>query len=285
LFDSDQTDQYVDLYDKQLANSLSSQGQGIGLADVIARQLGGGDKNSPQKIEGATANIPARLSTMFRLNDATKVEIPQKDQIQPVEQHRGVGSQPSDVQPKIAHPKVVNKDIFDPVMNTPNDFVKHLWPMAEKAATSLGVNPKAVLAQAALETGWGRSVIRDEDGRNSFNLFNIKKGSGWDGNSIMKNSLEFSDGVASQERSAFRSYDSYQESFNDYAQFLKVNPRYAKALEKGTDAESYIKELQQAGYATDPEYAAKIESIMNRTHFVTTINTLVSNTSDTDSLS
>ena len=164
-------------------------------------------------------------------------------------------------------------------MNTPDDFVTHLWPMAEKAAASLGVEPKVLLAQAALETGWGHAVIRSSDGRNSFNLFNIKSGPDWGGDSVVKSSLEFSNGVARQERSAFRSYTSYAESFSDYVNFIKSNPRYENALTEGGSAGNYLRELQLAGYATDPEYAQKIESIMSRAQFLSSINSFTPTTS------
>lgn len=211
LFESDQTDQYVDLYDKQLANTLSSQGQGIGLADTIARQLSGVTQQGAQNWEKATSNIPARLSTQFQLievNSADKFAARDgRSTIELDNQHRMTADKES------VQINQVASEPSDPVMNTQDDFITHLWPMAEKAAASLGVEPKVLLAQAALETGWGRSVIRSNDGRSSFNLFNIKGGVDWAGDSVVKSSLEFSNGVARQERSAFRSYASYGESF------------------------------------------------------------------------
>jgi len=282
LFDSDQTDQYVDLYDKQLANTLSSQGRGIGLADVIARQLSGTPQQGGQKVEAMTTNIPTRLPTLFQLRELEEVQAPvnvQGPSTVDLDSGRDVGAKSSSATSAAA------SEHTDPVMKTPDDFVKQLWPMAEKAAHTLGIEPKAILAQAALETGWGRSVIRDGNGDNSFNLFNIKSGSGWRGDSVSKNSLEFSDGVARQERSAFRSYADYQESFDDYVQFIKTNPRYEKALKQGGSTEEYIRELQKAGYATDPEYATKIESILKRSQFNATIDTLASNSTTDPALS
>lgn len=276
LFDSDQTEQYVDLHDKQLANTLSSQGQGIGLADVIARQLGGMAQQGSQNFEKATTNIPARLSTQFRLTDvktAGKLAPEREEPMAVLDNHQRIVADKQNAQ--------INAPVSEssePVMNTPDDFVAHLWPMAEQAAASLGVEPKVILAQAALETGWGRSVIRSTDGRSSFNLFNIKSSPDWDGESVVKSSLEFKDGVARQERSAFRSYTSYAESFSDYVNFIQSNSRYDKALQEGGTASNYLRELQQAGYATDPKYAEKIESIMNRPQFVSSINSFTPTT-------
>ncbi|MCW8887434.1 MAG: flagellar assembly peptidoglycan hydrolase FlgJ [Gammaproteobacteria bacterium] len=272
LFDSDQSEQYIDLHDKQLANTLSGQGKGIGLADVIARQLSGATTQTDSKIEDASNNIPPRLPTTFQLREHKHPNHGVNEQLSAVQPDRG------DHVDVASTNSVKKKD--DPVMNTPDDFIQELWPMAEKAAASLGVSPKAILAQAALETGWGRAVIRSQDGQNSFNLFNIKSGSGWQGDSVMKSSLEFYDGVAKQERSAFRRYNGYEESFDDYVNFLQSNPRYEKALKQGDSAASYLHELQQAGYATDPDYAEKVGAIMNRGRFASAIN-MVASTSET----
>lgn len=274
LFESDQMDQYVDLYDKQLANTLSSQGRGIGLADTIARQLGSVAQPGAEDWNAATTNIPTRLSTQFKLIDVKEVDkfaAGQKGSMVDMDSPRHIHADREN-----AHISAVASKSSEPVMNTPDDFVTHLWPMAEKAAAALGVEPKAILAQAALETGWGRAVIRNNDGRSSFNLFNIKSSSDWNGDSVVKSSLEFNDGVARQEKSAFRSYTSYAESFTDYVNFIKSNSRYENALKEGKSASNYLRELQQAGYATDPRYAEKIESIMNRVQFISSINTFTS---------
>jgi len=272
LFDSDQTDQYIDMHDKQLANTLSSEGRGIGLADVIARQLGGASLQEEYSVESITSNIPARLSTQFMPGEVGAGNRPIADK--GVAANAEVSSRGIEINRASRQKSELTGEPFEPVINTPDDFVTHLWPMAEKAAASLGVDPKAILAQAALETGWGRSVLRSSDGGNSHNLFNIKSGSGWEGDSVVKSSLEFYDGVARQERSAFRSYDSYEDSFNDYVDFLQSNPRYEMALKEGGSAGDYLRGLQQAGYATDPKYAEKIESIMGRSQFVSSISSI-----------
>ncbi len=263
IFDSDQTEQYIDLYDKQLANTLSSQGRGIGLADVIARQLGGVAQQQPQNMAEASSNIPPRLSTRFQITELKAVDkmVIDSDCCRPEDALNIQINAPTDELPA-------------PKIETQDDFIRNLWPMADRAAATLGVDPKAILAQAALETGWGRAVIHSNEGQNSFNLFNIKSGSDWDGASIVKNSLEFNDGIARQQRSAFRSYGSYEESFTDYVRFIKSNSRYENALKEGENANNYLRELQQAGYATDPKYAEKIESIMNRTQFSSSIQRL-----------
>ena len=141
------------------------------------------------------------------------------------------------------------------------DFVRKLHPYAEQAAKELGVEPKVILAQAALETGWGRSLIKNSNGSNSFNLFNIKADKSWQGKQAQVSTLEFEQGVAKKVNAGFRSYASFQESFQDYVAFIKNNPRYGDALKQAGNGERYLHELQRAGYATDPNYANKIMSI------------------------
>ncbi len=146
----------------------------------------------------------------------------------------------------------------------PQAFVAQLMPLARRAAERLGVAPEVLVAQAALETGWGRHVIRDAQGRSSHNLFNIKAGSGWDGPTVSKRTLEYVDGVARMERAAFRAYPDFAASFQDYAEFIAGRPRYRAALERAGDAAGYMRALAQAGYATDPRYADKVLAILER---------------------
>jgi len=147
--------------------------------------------------------------------------------------------------------------------STPESFVKTLWPFAQKAAQQLGVTPKVLLAQAALETGWGKAINKHTDGRSSHNLFNIKANNAWSGDSVVVSTLEYDDGLARREKALFRSYQSFQESFDDYVALIKQSPRYQSALAKAADSQAYAQELQQAGYATDPDYSHKIIKIIN----------------------
>jgi len=120
-----------------------------------------------------------------------------------------------------------------------------------------------LVAQAALETGWGKFVVRKSDGQNSFNLFNIKADHRWDGDRAAKSTVEYESGSAHQKKANFRVYESFEDSFNDYVKFLQESPRYSDALAVASDDASFVKRLQQSGYATDPKYAQKIERIMN----------------------
>lgn len=241
LFDSDQTRLYQDMYDKQLSLSLSEGGNSIGLAKLLVQQLQ--SRVSPQGDEnGSTAAksfatslpVPERGNTTFAV---TKAEAPKR----------------------VEAPVSGEPERFD----SPEQFVSTLWPHAVRTGRKLGVDPKAILAQAALETGWGKSVIQRGDGHSSHNLFNIKADHRWDGEKVVKQTLEYRHGVAVREQAGFRAYRSWGESFDDYASFLKDNGRYREALQAGGDAGRYVEHLQSAGYATDPAYANKIKRILN----------------------
>ncbi|WP_456373606.1 glycoside hydrolase family 73 protein [Thiolapillus sp.] len=148
----------------------------------------------------------------------------------------------------------------------PEEFVRRLWPAARKVAESLGLMPEVLVAQAALETGWGKSMPADRQG-SSMNLFGIKADGGWKGRSVGVSTMEYRQGSMLRERAEFRSYDSPEASMEDYARFLQENPRYRQALENTGDSLRYLQELQKAGYATDPDYAGKIHAIMNSERF------------------
>jgi len=154
-----------------------------------------------------------------------------------------------------------SKQTIDQKFNSKEDFVRKLSSVARNAAKELGVDAKLLMAQAALETGWGQSVIKMADGSSSYNLFNIKTHKNWSGKQVVMNTLEFDNGVAKQEKAHFRAYANFQDSFTDYVQFIKQNPRYQQALQYSDETGHYISELQAAGYATDPAYADKVMRI------------------------
>ena len=148
-------------------------------------------------------------------------------------------------------------------MKTPKDFVQKLMPHAESAAKEIGVTPKVLLAQAALETGWGKYVIQQPNGESSHNLFNIKADTRWDGKNASISTVEYLGNKPQTREANFRVYESYEESFKDYVKFLKGNSRYSQALENAHNPEAFTNSLQAAGYATDPLYAKKIQRILD----------------------
>jgi flagellar protein FlgJ len=241
LMDSEHVKTYQSMFDQQIALDLSKGGS-LGLADMMVRQLSRGGKmpdNSaavaaPLAMDGAIQTpVPAKQQSLGRA-DGTDADT-------------GRDAKPArDWRPA-----------------TPAGFVKELWPHAQRAADELGTTPEVLLAQAALETGWGQHIIRGQDGRNSFNLFGIKADAQWQGARAVTETVEFRDGLMRRERAPFRAYDSLAESFSDYVDFLKTNPRYQEALNQAANAPAFARALSQAGYATDPDYHGKIERILD----------------------
>lgn len=138
------------------------------------------------------------------------------------------------------------------------EFVKTLWSKASQAASLIGLDPKLLIAQAALETGWGRFIIKNADGSSSNNLFNIKSTSQ---EGVVVTTTEYEASRAIKTQSAFKTYDSIEASFKDYISLITQNKRYENALACTQKPEQYIKELHKAGYATDPQYSNKIMHI------------------------
>ncbi|WHS61886.1 flagellar assembly peptidoglycan hydrolase FlgJ [Pseudomonas sp. G2-4] len=142
-----------------------------------------------------------------------------------------------------------------------DEFVDAMLPMAKEAADRIGVDPRYLVAQAALETGWGKSVMRQPDGSSSHNLFGIKASQSWKGDSARAITSEFRNGEMVKETAEFRSYASYRDSFHDLVNLLQSNSRYQDVLKSADNPEQFVRELQKAGYATDPNYANKISNI------------------------
>ena len=138
-----------------------------------------------------------------------------------------------------------------------------MWEHAKTAAEKIGLNPAVMVAQAALETGWGKHIINKSDGNSSNNLFNIKSDKSWEGDKASKVTLEFEQGTPVKKQASFRAYESIKESVNDFVDFLTQNPRYEEALQKTAQPNEFLDSLQKAGYATDPNYASKIKKVLN----------------------
>jgi flagellar protein FlgJ len=148
---------------------------------------------------------------------------------------------------------------------TQAQFVAKHAAAAEAAQSATGIPAAFMVAQAAHESGWGRREIRNADGSPSYNLFGIKAGSGWKGATATVTTTEYVDGEPRKVQAKFRAYASYEESFRDYAQLMKDNPRYAQVMSGATTVDGFAKGLQRAGYATDPAYADKLARTINTT--------------------
>ena len=270
-FNNKNTKFYTDMQDKQLALDISRHGS-LGLADALVRQLDPTSIIRPQSVPQDQLSMPnSKESQMIDINKSLKpIDLNKPDQIQP---SLAILRKPSSSSNKAEN--IIAKDVESAVKSTvkSNDeskpftdqksFIETLMPYAEKAAKALGISPAALIAQSALETGWGKKIINSQDNQSSFNLFNIKAHKSWQGDTVSKNSLEVENGIGIKRRSDFRAYDNYAQSFSDYGDFINTNKRYKEAVQQGTDADRYIEELHKAGYATDPKYADKIKQIMN----------------------
>ena len=290
FMNSETSKHYRDMHDQQLAVTLPKQGAGIGLADVLVRQLSKDRAASARPNPFRNVEAPA-LAGAAVAGSAPRAEGELRDDRQQLNARRL--SLPSHVSARLAvaaaevdgNPTAPSgRPLVDlgwqaPASDlagalrvngqpsampdnfaSPEEFVATMLPMAERAAERLGVDPRYLVAQAALETGWGRSIIRQDDGSSSHNLFGIKA-HGWGGESARTVTTEFYNGRPVKEQAQFRSYGSYAQSFDDYANFLQSNGRYQEALQTADNPDKFMHELQQAGYATDPQYARKVNQI------------------------
>lgn len=232
LFSSQNEDFYRQMQDEQMISQLSASGS-LGLADMIVAQL-----------SAAQSGV------------ATEQSQSRDDHFQDMMQRVQMARESAARRPHEAvndTPSLANKNAFD----SPQSFVSSLKPYADKVAKTLGIDASLLLAQAALETGWGKKMVANARG-SSNNLFNIKADRSWQGERVTTQTLEYHDQTPVMENAAFRSYATFQESFADYARFLARNPRYQTALQHGGDNEAFIRGIHQAGYATDPQYADKV---------------------------
>lgn len=242
LLDSDQSRFYTSVMDQQLAQNLSSKGV-LGFARLIEQQLGRG------VAAGASAD-PVSL-----------------EQIQQVLQAQRAASfaGPERIRSALAEAAAAPAQLASAntsTSTTSRDFVNRLWPQAVAASNTTGVPVRFLVAQAALESGWGKNEIRAADGSPSYNLFGVKAGRSWQGPTVEVQTTEYVNGVAQTAYEKFRVYGSYAESFSDYASLLRNNPRFAGVLGQ-QDGTQFARSLQQSGYATDPLYADKLSRIIN----------------------
>jgi flagellar protein FlgJ len=234
VFDSDQTKMYTSMLDQQLSQRMASRG--IGLADVMVRQLSAAMKG----IDGATLTTDPTQSTLTPKPDAALSASPATAAPAPASAaKRGAGG-------KI------------------DAFVQQLLPQARAASADSGIPAHFMLGQAALETGWGARAIRNADGSDSHNLFGIKAGAAWQGKTAQVTTTEYVNGVAQKTTATFRAYDTYADAFRDYANLLRGNARYQNVIAQGQDASGFAQGLQQAGYATDPNYAQKLMNVIRQ---------------------
>lgn len=250
-FNSESTKFYRDMHDQQMSLELSNNGS-LGLSELIVRQLGGDSENfTPHTVLRSDGNLdsrgsvrisePSLISQSSIVKDLSNQQDPQQDR-----------------QTNGSHVAQVASLLQKPVFEKPQDFVSALTADAKRVQEKINIPFEVVIAQAALETGWGQKIIKTGTGESSNNLFNIKADRRWSGEKVDKETLEFENGAMVKKREPFRVYESITQSVNDYINLLTQSERYQGALETSTNVEQFLHNLQGAGYATDPNYAKKI---------------------------
>lgn len=231
---SGQAEQVRSLWVRELADSLAA-GRGLGVAQMLQPSL-------------ATASgTPTASSQPHALNPDIARQTPSM-------------LAPSRLSTTVAAPKALAEytQASNSAIQSPQDFVDQLSPIMESAAKALGVSPRILIAQAALETGWGQHMPQRGPGQSSHNLFGVKTHGRWSGAAVEAATQEHREGKMVGEQAEFRGYRSFAEAVADYVHFVRTQPRYAAALDHGGSDQHYIEGLAQAGYATDPDYAARV---------------------------
>lgn len=265
MFESEQTRMYTSMLDQQLTQRMASRG--IGLADVMVRQLSIA-MSIPPAVEGTIpdggAAVPGLPAQGFPLNVPSLVAPQQQPRPVLSADTRVSDIQQGDLDAPSGYSDPLRTKARGESTAPPHvdAFVQRMLPHAQEASASTGIPPQFMMGQAALETGWGKSEISGAGGENSYNLFGIKAGSGWRGRTVDIVTTEYVNGKPHKQVDTFRAYDSYADSFRDYANLLRANPRYQNVLAQGQDAKGFAQGLQQAGYATDPNYAQKLASVI-----------------------
>ncbi len=249
-FNSESTKFYRDMHDQQMALELSNNGS-LGLSELIVRQLGGDTDNF-------TPSSLFNRDSFAVKNDQNQVEQQNKNFTQPSRR------QFPDYVTQISDKTTESTTLITQEFNQPADFVTALTEPAKLVEKKLNVPFAVVIAQAALETGWGQKIIQTEQGKSSNNLFNIKADSRWQGDKTHKETLEFEQGAMVKKREPFRVYQSISDSVSDYIDFLSNSDRYQDALKQASNVEHFLHNLQSAGYATDPQYANKIMATLQK---------------------
>ena len=252
LTGSEQSKMFTGMLDQQMSQNMAKRG--VGLADMLIRQLsvqGTDGKGGGAQPLGTLAQ--QALAIGGDQNVRTSGAMPEALSARELMSTPGALLAPSNV----TH--AASGRVQAPHVRA---FQEKLAVHATEAERTTGIPAKFMISQAALETGWGKREIRNQDGSSANNLFGIKAGPGWKGKVATAVTTEFVNGVAQTRVEKFRAYDSYADSFKDYAKLITNNPRYEKVLANAKDATGFAQGLQNAGYATDPQYAAKLSRII-----------------------
>ena len=256
-FDNEQSRTFTAMLDQQLSSNLASKG--LGLADVLARQLSKSGYAATNTLEQAVTDEKPATTTSSQSNAAliSNPFLPNTAKvIEPKLEHKTV---PVDIVPTAS--KVLD---IKPLSDNSSEFQNRMAQHAEEASRATGVPAHLMLGQAALESGWGKREIKGADGTPSNNLFGIKATGNWDGKVVEATTTEYINGVKQKRIEKFRAYDSYADSFKDFANMMRNNPRYENVMANLQNVNNYAQAMQKAGYATDPDYASKLAGVIQK---------------------
>jgi flagellar protein FlgJ len=258
LLDSQNEKLYLSMFDQQLTQNLS--GRGVGLAEAMLAQLSRSLASAAPEGEGQPEGLSLAPPPGFALKPQAGIPLGSAPTMPPVAPVPRRGADLSLYQSNGDRPAPAT---VASLQGQVDGFVNRMGASAQAASEASGVPAPLILAQAALESGWGKREIRADDGTQSYNLFGIKADRGWKGPVVETTTTEYVDGEPQKVRAKFRAYGSYEEAFTDYAKFITRNPRYANVLATDDPAEA-AHGLQKAGYATDPQYGQKLVRIMQK---------------------
>jgi flagellar protein FlgJ len=260
-FDNEQSRTFTSMLDQQLSSNLASKG--LGLADVLARQLSQGNNPVNNTMEQAVTDAPSASTSDSKTNAIINNPLSPSNNkatnnLPDLKALIDYKNSPSET--SLISNKVDDRLSTDSATVFKNRMTKH----AEEASRTTGVPAHLMLGQAALESGWGKRELKGADGTPSNNLFGIKASGNWDGKVIEATTTEYVHGVKQKRIEKFRAYDSYTDSFKDFANMMSNNPRYNKVMANLDSVNSYAQAMQNAGYATDPNYASKLANVIQK---------------------
>ncbi len=252
LMDNQQTKTFTTMLDQQTSQNLAKRG--VGLADALVRQL-----NSQTMGQQALAIGADGVSAGAAMGAPGAKGLPMAMNAAAMYRNNAVAGAGEGSKAPALPATLENGRTQAPHVRA---FQEKMHEHAHAAEQTTGVPAKFMLGQAALETGWGKRMIKNADGTSSNNLFGIKAGPSWKGKVALATTTEYVNGKPQTRVEKFRAYDTPADSFRDYAKLIANNPRYEKVIASGGDAEAFAKGLQRAGYATDPNYAAKLTRLI-----------------------
>jgi len=255
-FDSNDSKTFTSMLDQQLSQNMGAKG--IGVADMMLKQLmrnAGASAGTQADGSGASGDSSANAGNIAAMNAMAKAYA------------NAAGSSTAPSKESLSgNGYSADSALTPPARGVGSDkvaeFVDRLAAPAQAASSATGIPARFIIGQAALESGWGKREIKNTDGSTSHNVFGIKATSDWTGKTASAVTTEYVNGKPQKVVEKFRSYDSYEDALTDYASVLKSNPRYAPVVEASRDAAGFAHGMQKAGYATDPQYAKKLISIM-----------------------